>query len=258
MFHDLTKGQKRALRAAAELAHGRDRKMAWEDRDVHYLEARNSDLPLVVGGAVAQGLVAIDEIGEPARALVADLAARIRAVMDVQPSTARPDAGEDDGYDDAAPVSVAAIVREIDSLTDETTLYVNRRTGEARVMEHEYLPDEGEEEGEVGEEDLDDLPDWQLQARAEGREVASNPDWIALLDRFDVNDRDIMVRYARRARPAASRDLLDALHGRGAYRRFRDEVHRRGLQKEWDAFRAESLAELVRDALRERGVAFRR
>lgn len=67
-----------------------------------------------------------------------------------------------------------------------------------------------------------------------------------------------MVRFARCARPAASHDLLDALHGPGAYRRFGEVIRVRDLREEWDAFRAESLAELVRDALRERGVAFRR
>jgi hypothetical protein len=259
MYHDLTKPQKRALRAAAELAHGRDRVMEREDRDVHYLEARNSELPIVVSAAVADGIVAIEEVGEPARELIADLAASIRRMREefgTRPAagdSAEDDAGE---YDPEAPLSVAAVVREIDALRDDTTLYVNRRTGEVRVMQHEYLPDEDEDD--ETEEDSDELPDWEIEVREEGRAMAADPDWIALLNSFDINDRDTMIRFARRARPAASRDLLDALHQRGAYRRFRDEIRRRGLQEEWDAFRDAALADLVCFALQEKEISFRR
>lgn len=47
-----------------------------EDRDVHYLEARNTDLPLLIGGAVCNGYLSLDEIDEAARELVAEMAAR--------------------------------------------------------------------------------------------------------------------------------------------------------------------------------------
>ena len=155
MFHDLTKGQKHALRAAAAMAHHRDRKMPREDRDVHYLEAENSDLPLVVGGAIVEGILAIEEIGEPARELVADLAARLQAIRDMRPSVVKA-TDEDEGYDASAPVSVAAIVSEFGLLRHESTLYVNRRTGDVRVVGHKriFLDVNEDEDGEL-EADLD-------------------------------------------------------------------------------------------------------
>src|ERR1700692_1386992 len=82
MYHDLTKSQKRALRAAAQLAHDRDRTMSAEDREAHYLEARNADLPIIIGGAVANGIIKVDDVEEAVRDLVADVAERIRAVID--------------------------------------------------------------------------------------------------------------------------------------------------------------------------------
>ena len=228
--------------------------MAKEDRDVHYLEARNPDLPIIVAGAVAQGILAVEDVGEPARELVAGVAESLRAVMDKVSSAAPRDAAAGERYDENAPVSVAAIVGEIDMIRDDSTLYVNRRTGDVRVMSHEYLPDEDEPE----EEEPADAADWEREAMEEGREVVSNPDWVALLGRFDVDDLDVMRRFARDASPAASRDLLEALHGRGACRRFRDEVRRRGLQKEWDTFQESRRAEHVRFELHERGIAFRK
>ena len=119
MYHDLTKSQKRALRAAAQLAHDRDRTMSAEDREAHYLEARNADLPIIVGGAVAIEIIDVDDVPEAARELVADVAERIRAVIDAQvqkPEVAVSDEELDE--DPNAAVSVAAIVREAEALYD--------------------------------------------------------------------------------------------------------------------------------------------
>lgn len=74
---------------------------------------------------VADGIISIDEIGEPARDVVAKVAAAVRAL--------REEVGEADAEDEAdphdpnAPVSVAAIVAEMDLLTDESTEFRLRR-----------------------------------------------------------------------------------------------------------------------------------
>lgn len=252
MNHELTKAQKRALRAAVELAHQRDRSMDAEDRDVHYLEARTSDLPIVGGGAVAQGIIRIEEVGEAARELVARVADSLRAISEESSD----DAGgeEPDPHDPSAALSVGAIVAEFELLTEETTLFVNRRTGEVAVISNEDLPDE-----EPGDETEDENePEWLAEEEAEARDIAGNPDWIALLGRHDLDELGIMKRFARRARPAASRDLFDALSGRGAFRRFREVIRARALEKEWDTWRTESLGESVRFELQQRKIPFRR
>ncbi len=255
MFHNLTKAEKRALREAAQRAHQLDREMSREDRDVHYLEARNQDLPFVVSGAVARGLISIEDVGEAARELVADLARSLQAVRDSLPARSEPNEDETVAYDPAAPLSIGAILNEIDAITNDSSLYVNRTTGEVRVIEHEYISDD--DANDLDDEDDPDEPQWRLDAMAEGREMAANADWERLLGRLDIDDYDIMRRFARNAGPAASRDLEDALHGRGRYRRFRDVIHRRGLQKEWIAFRSERLSRDVRSMLESRGIRFR-
>ena len=132
MSGDLTKDQKRALRAAAQLAHQHDQSMPEEDRDVYYLEVGNADLPLLVGGAVAHGIITIDQVPDAARELVRDVASRLSAVFDALERNPSP-LEEKVPYDPDAVVSIASIVRQIDSLTDESTLFVNRRTGEVTV-----------------------------------------------------------------------------------------------------------------------------
>jgi hypothetical protein len=254
-YHDLTKSQKRALRAAAQLAHDRDRTMSAEDREVHYLEARNADLPIVVGGAVANGIIDADDVEAAARDLVADLAERIRAVSDadvVKPGeTVDEDDDEEEDEDPNAAVSVAAIVREADAVWEECTLFVNRRTGAVTITRSEDI------DGELEEDDEEDA-DCLQEAKAEGRQLESNPDWCALLDQYSLDEYGVMKRFARNAMPAASRDLFDALSGRSAFRRFRDVIHDRGLQEEWEAFRAKRVTDLVRFLLKEKGIPFRK
>ncbi len=234
MFHDLSKAEKRALRAAAQLAHDRDVSMPGEDRDVHYLQARSADLPIIVGGAVVHGIISIDDVGAAARELIRDVSARLAAVVESYENREQSPIEEPDPYDPNAVVSVAAILGAIDFLTssDEASLYVNTRTGEVRVSLGEGLDDDA---------DLDE-----------------DEEWLHLVERYDLDEIGIMKRFARDASPAANQELYAALSGRGAYRRFRDVIHRRGLQQDWDQFREHRFADHIRFALEGRKIPFRK
>lgn len=238
MFPELTKNAKRALREAAALAHSRDRSMSREDCDVFYLEARNADLPLLIGGAVADGLVTLEEIGESARDLIADIAGRLRAMH--SDMTSREPEKIKDPYDPNAVVSVSRIVEELDSLWEGASLYVNRMTGEVVVQR------DGDEDA-IEDED------------GEPVSLEDDPAWIGLFSSFDLNDMEVMKKFANRvAGPAAGKALLEALHGRGAYRRFRDEIHRRRLDDEWDTYRTERRTESVRFRLEQQQIPFKK
>jgi len=55
-----------------------------------------------------------------------------------------------------------------------------------------------------------------------------------------------MERFARSLTDAAARDELDAaLHGRGAFRRFKDAVQRLGIADEWYRFRDAVFEEIA-------------
>jgi hypothetical protein len=258
MFHDLTKGQKRALREAAALAHQRDLTMPIEDRDVHYLEARNADLPLLVAAAVVDGFVAEDEIREPARDLIADLTARIRALR--ESIAERPATQPRDPYVPDAPVSVKAILELVDMLSDLSVIYVNRKTGETEIFHEDEVSmlENLDEEEEEDEEEEDDLPQWEQDSRKRVREIRESDDWLEILTRMDLDEFGMMKKFALSARPSVSKALLEALNGRGAFRRFRGEIHRFGIEAEWDAFRTASIEREIRNALDAREVQYRR
>jgi hypothetical protein len=53
-------------------------------------------------------------------------------------------------------------------------------------------------------------------------------------------------------------ELLDAIRGRGAFRRFKDAIHRFGIADEWYRFREEAFEEIAADFLEVNGIKFRR
>ena len=55
-----------------------------------------------------------------------------------------------------------------------------------------------------------------------------------------------------------SDELQAAVHGRGAFRRFKDAVHRLGIADEWYRFREAALEEIVIEFLEAHGIAYQR
>jgi hypothetical protein len=45
--------------------------------------------------------------------------------------------------------------------------------------------------------------------------------------------------------PKIRAELLDAIHGAGAFRNFKATVQRRGMEDEWYKFRAEALRQIA-------------
>lgn len=153
----------------------------------------------------------------------------------------------------AAIVSLRDVIDEMEIMSDEAKAYINRKTGELVTITNEMFtmaedPDEAA-----------DAPEWQKELMPKVREVAGSEDFIPLPSKFDIHEWSIMERYARSLTDASVHDQVEsALHGKGAFRRFKDAVHRLGLADEWYRFRDTALAEIAVDFLEANGIEFRR
>ena len=149
-------------------------------------------------------------------------------------------------------VSLRAVVEELGILPDEATLYLLRETGELYAL--------GDEEAGLVEDDrAEELPDWLADEAARIREILTGGRWLALATRFDVHEWAIMDEFARSREDAALGDeLLRAIHGRGAFRAFKDAVHRHDVQQDWYRFREAAIADLAAARLDEHGIAYAR
>jgi hypothetical protein len=151
----------------------------------------------------------------------------------------------------ALPVSLDDVARELDGLMEQATAFINRQTGEITTITDEEISlveDEPQEE---------DLPDWQLEMLPTIREIVSGENWLALPDKFDIHEWEIMRKFADSVDDDdLSEDLRRAIHGRGAFRMFRVTIEDAGIREEWFAFKHQALREIAQAALEELGIPY--
>ncbi|MCI0429256.1 MAG: UPF0158 family protein [Rhodospirillales bacterium] len=156
--------------------------------------------------------------------------------------------------DDAAPplISVKKVVDELVALPAEFTAYLNRRTGEVY-----FVTDEGERALEDPDDPL--VPDWQREELPKVREVMESAEWLALPSKFDIHEYSIMKQFCLDLPDGEQREaLLDAIHGSGAFRRFKGLVHRYGIQQQWYDYRDREIEAVVANWLDAQGIAYER
>ncbi|MFQ6070089.1 MAG: UPF0158 family protein [Candidatus Aminicenantales bacterium] len=127
-------------------------------------------------------------------------------------------------------------------LSDEVSSFLNRKTGEIVRLSHEdfRIAEEGEP--------LEEYPEWQREAIKTAREILEDEEdkFIALPSRFEIDEYSMMERFALSVSNAEISDsLYTAIKGRGAFRRFKDEILRFGIEEDWYRYRHEKFKELA-------------
>ena len=153
----------------------------------------------------------------------------------------------------AVAVSLRRVVDELEAQTDGCTAYLNRETGELYTLR--------EEEAALVEDcaDLDGLPDWQGDEVVRAREVLESEEWLSLPSNFDIHEWAIMDEFSRSIDdPDLRGELQNAIRGAGAFRCFRDSLHRRGIHESWYSYRTAALGQIAADWLDGHGISYDR
>lgn len=94
------------------------------------------------------------------------------------------------------------------------------------------------------------LPKWQREQLPKIRETVESDRYLRLPDSFEIHDWSIMESFSRSVEdPSAGEDLLDAIHGSGAFRAFRRTIERLGLRDQWYSYRQTAYEQIARDWL---------
>ena len=150
-------------------------------------------------------------------------------------------------------VSLHDVVVEMDLLNDEWTAYLNRRTGELVTVTDD------DARLAVEDEEAADLPDWQQERLPKVREVLGSDDFLVLPDKDEINEYGIMEDFCLGLEDPALRDaLLGAIRGSGAFRRFKDAIHDRGVAEAWYAYREQAFEEIAVEWLEANRMPFSR
>ncbi len=142
-------------------------------------------------------------------------------------------------------VQIDAIVEGMQMQSDEMHSFLHRPSGRVVTASDEALA--------AAESDDDD---WVTpEELEEARQILSAEDeYLELPDRFEIDEYHMMERFAY-GLDAAERDAaLGALHGRRAFRHFKDTVYQLGLEKAWYGFRDECYREVARIWCDEHGI----
>src|SRR5262245_10735703 len=149
------------------------------------------------------------------------------------------------------PVPLYAVVDELEVPNDEWRAYINRKTGELASFSLDL------ERSIEDEEDPSSRPDWEREMRQDCERVLNDPDFIPLPGKFDIHEWSIMERFCLSLdNERMSNRLLDAIRGRGAFRMFKNEVRRLGIQDDWYRYRDSALNKIAADFLEAEGIPY--
>lgn len=152
----------------------------------------------------------------------------------------------------AVVVNLKDIIDGMDFQGDETTSYLNKRTGEVVTVTDEEF--RAAEDGEP----MDDFPDWQHEAIRIAGEVLATEDYMALPSKFDIHEYAIMERFCLSIDDERIQETMYGyIKGKGAFRRFKDNINRYGIAEEWYKYRDGTIRQMAIDWCEENGVKFK-
>lgn len=150
-------------------------------------------------------------------------------------------------------VSVRDVVNEMDHGMDELTSYLNRRTGELITLSDDDLS------AAEGDDDISDYPDWHQEVIRKAQEVIASDEYLKLPSKYEIHEYRIMKDFCYSVEDEDVRDdLLERISGRGAFRSFKDGIHRHDIAEEWYQFREEALEKIAISWLEDNDIPYTR
>ncbi|MGA7414312.1 MAG: UPF0158 family protein [Bryobacteraceae bacterium] len=153
----------------------------------------------------------------------------------------------------AATVLLSDIVDALEMQIDEAYSFLDLDTG-VETVSSDLLRDAEEDTGEDP-----DLPDWQKEEWDIARRIVSTDRFLKLPSKFDVHEWEIMHDFSLSVTSERIReDLLGAIHGKDAFRYFKDTVRRHRIESDWFTFRADALGQTAIDWCEEHDLAWQK
>lgn len=102
------------------------------------------------------------------------------------------------------------------------------------------------------------MPEWQREQISKLREIEGSDDWLDPPGSYDIHEYKIMERFrAVVEEPRRQEILFDAIRGSGAFRRFKDTVHRFGIEDEWYRYRERAFGDIAVAWLETHGIPYK-
>ena len=153
------------------------------------------------------------------------------------------------------PAKLSDLILALEMPSEEFRAYFDRKTGAVVLVEETMLSRLGDGE----EEDLGDLAEWRKEEYEVAKEIVSDNGsrFIPPPDKFEFHEYRVMEEFIRSMDDDEAADQLwQAIKGRGAFRYFKDTLHRLGIQQSWYDYLEEAQRAFVIEWAEENNVAF--
>lgn len=141
-----------------------------------------------------------------------------------------------------AKVKLSSVLEQLDSPSEEFRAFFNCSTGEVVVVSNDQLS-----RAEDGEEDVDS--DWGDEGSfQEALAIIEDEDeiYVELPDQYEIDEYSFMEEFCFEIPEGPIRKtLLEAINGKGAFRRFKEAVREFEMEDRWYAFREQKLKEIA-------------
>ena len=140
-------------------------------------------------------------------------------------------------------VPIKLIEDAIEMTMDEWNQYLDIEKMEiVSVPDDPYMYYEGRE----AYEELTELIDTEYRIR-----------FFRLPDQYDIHEHSIMEHFVWELPAGEMRDHLDnAIHRKGAFRRFKDSIYDYGIQQDWYDYLNDAYKQIARDWCKENGIRY--
>ena len=137
-------------------------------------------------------------------------------------------------------VSLKDFVQELQMVSDQVRIFFNQVTGEFSEL--------GQDDITLVEsnDDFSDALDWEKAVIHETQRVLNSDDYLELPGRWEINEYDMMEDFCRSFSDENLRgELLRAIKGSGAFRRFKNALARHDLDDKWNKFRDQAYKKIA-------------
>ncbi|MFQ6092774.1 MAG: UPF0158 family protein [bacterium] len=149
----------------------------------------------------------------------------------------------------AITVNLDDIIDGMESQSDEITSYLDKKTGEVVIITDEAFT------AAQHDRPVENFPEWEHEMIETAKRVLKTQDYIPLPSKFDIHEYSIMERFCLSIDDDETRDIMySSIKGRGAFRRFKENIHRHNIAEEWYRYRDEAIREIAIDWCRENNI----
>ena len=148
-------------------------------------------------------------------------------------------------------VSLQDIIDAMDFGTDQFHSYLNKETGEIITITDDEI------NAIQNKDDWNNFPDWQQEALASAKKIFDSSHFLSLPSKFDIHEYAIMEKFCNSTDdPKISNELSNLIRGSGAFGRFKDAIHRFGVEEDWYKYRDQALKEIAVEWLESNEISY--